>query len=118
MQFRTISFLTISMLASSLVGAMIPGMKYPTPPTNNFAEEAYRKTLERGIDPNGPRPNDIISDNGKCISFEEDSKFALWAAAQNTHAVGLQMGAGSEVDSVYELDLYLPGWEANLILNS
>ncbi|KAF8253002.1 hypothetical protein K440DRAFT_643007 [Wilcoxina mikolae CBS 423.85] len=109
MQFST-SFFTIAVLASALVGAIpqpISGLHTRIPETNNdtFAEKAYKKALKLGIDPHGPWPNDFTSDNGKYISFEENSMFALWVAAQNHPAVSLELKkrASSGIDIAYDL---------------
>ncbi|KAF8536129.1 hypothetical protein BDD12DRAFT_982922 [Trichophaea hybrida] len=51
--------------------------------TDMFAQDAYRKAMDNGIDPDGPMPEDFTENNGRWISFAEGSKFALWAAAQS-----------------------------------
>jgi hypothetical protein len=52
--------------------------------SNNFAEYAYDICKELGIDPHGSHPDDFTSDDGHGHHFEAGSKYALWAAAQNS----------------------------------
>lgn len=50
---------------------------------NDFAVSAFRQAQNLKIDPAGPPPRDFKSDNGRWIDFDANSRFAVWAAAQN-----------------------------------
>jgi hypothetical protein len=122
MQF-TISILSVLFMASALVGATPQGIDKRSPisygsslftkrdpamsethdHSNDFAEEAFKKCKEHGIDPDGLMPTDYTSDDGESISFKEGSKFALWIAAQNSrHSEGLtKRKGGSGINVMY-----------------
>jgi hypothetical protein len=53
-------------------------------PNNDFAEEAFKKCGELGIDPYGDMPTDYFKTDGKSYHFKEDSKGVLWIAAQSS----------------------------------
>lgn len=64
--------------------------------SNDYAEDAFKKCKELGIDPLGSPPNDFTSDDRGVITFDGDSKYALWHAAQNARTDDLRR-RGSDI---------------------
>ncbi|KAF8545099.1 hypothetical protein BDD12DRAFT_906003 [Trichophaea hybrida] len=73
MKFST-SFFSLAFMASAALAATF---------RSEFAEQAYKKALEKGIDPHGDHPKDFLSDDGKVRKFHGESNYALWVAAQD-----------------------------------
>ncbi|KAF8248802.1 hypothetical protein K440DRAFT_238475 [Wilcoxina mikolae CBS 423.85] len=76
-------------------------------PHIGFASRAYKRALERGIDPHGPHPTDFDHDNGESVTFKEDSDFAVWAAAQSGLKKRNAQKDGTNIDVVYVFFLLL-----------
>ncbi|KAF8245125.1 hypothetical protein K440DRAFT_663010 [Wilcoxina mikolae CBS 423.85] len=109
----------IAILTLFVTGALPPDFSLP------FAQDAYRKAMDNGVDPDGPMPEDFTENNGRWISFAEGSKFALWAAAQSAVVHGNSKrapdgrcildimeytGPNCDGPGTYHPDISIPGW--------
>jgi hypothetical protein len=59
----------------------------PPATSNSFADHAFDKCKELGIDPHGPHPKDYTSEDANGRHFKEGSKYSLWAAAQGSKKI-------------------------------
>ncbi|KAF8250896.1 hypothetical protein K440DRAFT_111052 [Wilcoxina mikolae CBS 423.85] len=115
---------TVLMMASTLVAAIPSGLsdgqslqeRTPTADIDDYAEVAYKKLLERGVDPNGPIPRDYIVKTPEFIKYKRDSLAALWVDAQDVQGVQ-KRAAGSGVDVVGYTGQYCDGDDSYAFLD-
>jgi hypothetical protein len=87
MHLSTLSLLFLAALAAALPQPVSPSHPFTLAThetSNSFADYAFEKCKELGIDPHGKHPDDFTSDDSTGRHFEAGSKYALWVAAQNS----------------------------------
>jgi hypothetical protein len=90
MHLPTLSLLFLVALAAALPQPVSPSHPFTLAThetSNSFADYAFEKCKELGIDPHGKHPDDFTSDDGTGRHFEAGSKYALWVAAQNSEKI-------------------------------
>ncbi|KAF8537813.1 hypothetical protein BDD12DRAFT_806664 [Trichophaea hybrida] len=59
----------------------------PPATSNSFADHAFDKCKDLGIDPHGPHPKDFTKEDANGRHFKEGSKYSFWAAAQGSKKI-------------------------------
>ncbi|KAF8245493.1 hypothetical protein K440DRAFT_646197 [Wilcoxina mikolae CBS 423.85] len=97
----------------SLVRKADTFFEVPKSTSNTFADYAFEKCKELGIDPHGPHPDDYKKDDGKGKTFEAGSKFSFWAGAQVSEKMNEKKGGRKRQTNTISVTMWTD-WDCSM----